>query len=299
MTHLLVYWRDYRRNRSASTGDDGVRCWHSSSGLMGNLAAGDRLWMVCSGQTIGREPRGHGHLVEVWTVTGVLANPGDAADYPRERYRHRVLARLDATAAIEEPIDVDAIVRPQQSPRDAMIGRLLQGPRRLSNAAAEQLLAAIGPSAPRIEYVQEQRAANPVELDRELPALGIRQPWAELILRGRKTIEVRSLETNIRGPIYLYTSSRLAEIPAAQRAMQLHGLDAESFTYARIIGSVEITGCRPCTRLDAERACVPNKLLAGKYAWELANPQRLPSPVKPRFLPYGVWFYPFRRRNGE
>ena len=42
--------------------------------------------------------------------------------------------------------------------------------------------------------------------DPNLIALGIRQPWAELILRGVKTIEVRSRDTDVRGPIYIYAT---------------------------------------------------------------------------------------------
>jgi len=133
--------------------------------------------------------------------------------------------------------------------------------------------------------------------DRELIALGIRQPWAELILRGIKTIEVRSLPTRVRGPIYLYTSQKLADIPAARDALQQHRLNSNSLQLGLIVGAVEIVECRPCTPADAEAACVPAELLRGQNAWRLVNPVRLEIPLKPRFLPYGVWFYPFRRRN--
>ena len=133
--------------------------------------------------------------------------------------------------------------------------------------------------------------------DRELIALGIRQPWAELILRGIKTIEVRSLPTRVRGPIYLYTSQKLAAIPAAQEALTLHGLNATGMELGLIVGTVEIVDCRRCRVGDAEAACVPAELLRGRNAWRLANPVRLEIPLTPRFLPYGVWFYPFRRRN--
>ncbi|QDU78436.1 hypothetical protein Pla110_01370 [Polystyrenella longa] len=37
----------------------------------------------------------------------------------------------------------------------------------------------------------------PADVDLERPALGIQYPWIELILRGIKTIEVRSWEQNI------------------------------------------------------------------------------------------------------
>jgi hypothetical protein len=133
----------------------------------------------------------------------------------------------------------------------------------------------------------------------DLIALGIRQPWAELILRGIKTIEVRTLGTQLRGPIYLYTGKRLADIAAAEAIMRRHALDREELTLSRLVGTVEIVDSRPCTPADAEAACVPAEVLRGKQAWCLANPVRLDEPLQPRFLPYGVWFYPFKRRNAE
>lgn len=135
--------------------------------------------------------------------------------------------------------------------------------------------------------------------DRERIALGIRQPWAELILRGIKTIEVRSLPTRVRGPIYLYTSRKIADIPAAQAAIEQHDLNRDAFDCGLIVGSVNIIDSRPCVPADERAACVPAKLLDGRQAWILANPVRLETPLRPRFLPYGVWFYPFRRRNAE
>ena len=42
--------------------------------------------------------------------------------------------------------------------------------------------------------------------NKQLRALSIRQPYAEQILRGTKTIEYRSVKTNIRERIYIYAS---------------------------------------------------------------------------------------------
>jgi len=53
----------------------------------------------------------------------------------------------------------------------------------------------------------------PINADRI--ALGIQQPWVELILRGVKTLEIRSQPTRQRGTIYLYASKRPSALPAA------------------------------------------------------------------------------------
>ena len=134
--------------------------------------------------------------------------------------------------------------------------------------------------------------------NKELIALGVRQPWAELILRGIKTIEVRTVPTSIRGPIYLYTSKVIASTPAARLAADLHELDVDALPRGVLVGTVEIVGCEPCQPADAELACLTPATVAGKLGWKLAKPQRLETPLKVRFLPYGVWFYPFHRKGG-
>lgn len=134
-------------------------------------------------------------------------------------------------------------------------------------------------------------------LDQERIALGIKQPWAELILRGVKTLEIRNQPTRIRGPIYLYTSQKLAREDFALAAVEKYGLSPEELPLGLIVGSVQLTACRPVSSDDAEAACVPSQLLTNKHAWILTQPERLETPLPVRFLPYGVWFYPYQRRN--
>ncbi len=133
--------------------------------------------------------------------------------------------------------------------------------------------------------------------NRELIGLGIRQPWAELILRGIKTIEVRSQPTNVRGPIYLYVGKKLADIAAADEMVERHALDVDALPMGIIVGTVDIVDCRACKAADESSSCVPPSVMKNKFGWQLANPIRLDEPLKPRFLPYGVWFYPFHRRK--
>jgi hypothetical protein len=137
----------------------------------------------------------------------------------------------------------------------------------------------------------------PGEGDRERIALGVQQPWAELILRGVKTVEVRSQDPRIRGPIFLYASKRTSALPAAAEAAARHGIDVESLPRGVLVGTVEIVGSELAGPEDATAACLPAELLAGKIGWRLASPRRLEEPLAPRFLPYGVWFYPFKRKR--
>ncbi|MGE3314465.1 MAG: ASCH domain-containing protein [Planctomycetaceae bacterium] len=136
-------------------------------------------------------------------------------------------------------------------------------------------------------------------IDPDLIALGIRQPWAELILQGIKTIEVRSLETAKRGTILIYASKKLSSQPSALEAAERHRLDLDALPKGVLVGTVEIRDCSRCTADDSQGASLPVEAIAGKFAWRLGNSQRFPKTVPVRFLPYGVWFYPFKRRNRE
>ncbi len=131
--------------------------------------------------------------------------------------------------------------------------------------------------------------------DKSLPALGIRQPWAELIMRGIKTIELRSSQTHIRGPIYVYASKKIAKTPHADAASEQAGIIVEELPTGVLIGTVEIVDSFPASAKHSVASGVPATLLKGKYGWKLANPRRMKTMLTPDYLPYGVWFYPYVR----
>lgn len=97
-------------------------------------------------------------------------------------------------------------------------------------------------------------------------ALSIRQPHAEAILRGCKTIEYRSRSTKIRGRVLIYVPLTIDH--------DIYGMGVEGLPVGMIVGSVEI--------IAAE---------AGR--WMLANPIRLKAPRKPTRHPQPVFFRPF------
>ena len=135
-----------------------------------------------------------------------------------------------------------------------------------------------------------------MEVEREMIALGVRQPWVELILRGEKTIEVRSQNTNVRGTIYLYASKKVSAHPAANKSAKRHDIVPDELPLGVLVGTVDIVDCIPCKPRDAKAACVSSGDVKGQYGWRLENACRFPEPVNVVFLPYGVWFYPFKRR---
>jgi hypothetical protein len=107
-----------------------------------------------------------------------------------------------------------------------------------------------------------------------MSALSVRQPYAEQIMRGEKTIEYRSLNTRKRGRVYIYAS----KTPGYAEDFADMGLSPDDLPTGVLIGTVEITDCIK---------------FPGDYEWHLANPQRLPEHMKPTKQPQPVWFRPF------
>ncbi len=102
----------------------------------------------------------------------------------------------------------------------------------------------------------------------------MRQPYLELILSGRKTIEYRTRATHVRERVYLYAS----RIPGPWSAFADAGLKWEELQTGLLLGSVEITGCEWGN---------------DSYEWQLARPQRLGKPLKPTQRPQPSFFFPF------
>jgi hypothetical protein len=116
-----------------------------------------------------------------------------------------------------------------------------------------------------------------------LKALSIRQPWVELILSGRKTEELRSMSTAVRGRVYLYASKqRYDEAFERELAEQYELADFDALPRGWIVGTVEIVDCR----WDAGESI---------WRWPLANPRRLRAPLLPLTKPQPRFFHPFGR----
>lgn len=110
-----------------------------------------------------------------------------------------------------------------------------------------------------------------------LRALSILQPWAELILRGDKTVEFRSQITKIRGSVYIYAALGKPDGDTV-------GIASDELPKGVLVGTVEIVGCDP---------------VDDGYEWQLASPTRLVTPIKPENQPQPVWFNPFDQVNAD
>ena len=109
-------------------------------------------------------------------------------------------------------------------------------------------------------------------------ALTIRQPWASLILAGKKTIETRSANTKRRGRVLLHAGAAMGR--AEREAAIREGLDPDALPRGAIIGSIEIASAAPVGELDvsdAERR--RGDYRPGRWGWRLADVRPLARPV--------------------
>jgi len=114
-----------------------------------------------------------------------------------------------------------------------------------------------------------------------MKAISIRQPWAELILQGRKSIELRTWETKIRGRIAIHAGKKVK-----QAACEQYGLDPAILPRGALVGYVDIAEVIQFDEQTWEELRNEH-LAAGGFpgdlvGWRLANPERLPEPVPMR-----------------
>lgn len=123
----------------------------------------------------------------------------------------------------------------------------------------------------------------------KIKALSFRQPWAELVLQGVKTLDLRTWSTRHRGPLAVYASQTVEK-----DRCQEHGIDLDRLTTGAVIGVVDLVGV---VELDgASYAARASEHLSGRrfqapmFGWELANPRPLaePQPARGRLLLFEV-----------
>ena len=127
-------------------------------------------------------------------------------------------------------------------------------------------------------------------------ALSIRQPYAELILRGIKTVELRSMRTRILGErFYIYASKAKAKPPIWSNDLRAVSPPTWMIELAEQMGMIS----------PGELARLPTGVIVGSavservsrvgdtYRWHLTDVRRAKTFRKPKGHPQPVWFNPF------
>lgn len=107
-------------------------------------------------------------------------------------------------------------------------------------------------------------------------ALSIRQPWAELILRGKKTIEIRTWDDTYRGDLYLHTG-RQAD------GYKIFDFGMPNVFRGGFVGVIELAAIIPFTtenwRLWQNKHLSTGLYTPGLFAWIIRNPRRFVNPI--------------------
>src|SRR5262245_36052585 len=110
--------------------------------------------------------------------------------------------------------------------------------------------------------------------------LSIRQPWIELILRGEKTLEVRSRRTHYRGDLLLHAARKVeAELCRAR------GIEPDLVVRGALVGSCKLNDCFEFDSVTWETLrpwhLNPGPLEGPRFAWVITDPVRIdPIPYK-------------------
>ena len=91
-------------------------------------------------------------------------------------------------------------------------------------------------------------------------AISLKQPWANLVASGIKTIETRKWSTKYRGDLVI-CSSQNPKIEPCGKALCI----------------VELYNVRPMKREDERKACI--KVYPKAYAWFLRNLRLIDPPI--------------------
>ena len=119
-----------------------------------------------------------------------------------------------------------------------------------------------------------------------MKALSLKQPYAELILQGKKKIELRKWNTKFRGEFLIHAS----KIPDKE-AMQIFGF--KELPIGAIVGKANLINVKKYQNEQEHQKDKEVHLASnywGNYGFILENPQRI-NPIIPAKGKLGFWEY--------
>ena len=123
----------------------------------------------------------------------------------------------------------------------------------------------------------------------KIKALSFRQPWAELVIDGIKTMDLRTWNTHYRGPLAIYASQTIEK-----EACYEHNIDPDQLTTGAVIGIVDLLNLSILDERTYKEQSIAHlnsrRFRESLYGWELVNPRRLenPKPVRGRLNLFDV-----------
>ena len=93
-----------------------------------------------------------------------------------------------------------------------------------------------------------------------MKAISLKQPWANLVASGKKTIETRKWSTKYRGDLVICSSQKPKIEP-----------------YGKALCIVELYDVKPMAKKDEKKACI--KVHLGAHSWFLRNLRPIVPPI--------------------
>ena len=119
-----------------------------------------------------------------------------------------------------------------------------------------------------------------------MKVLSLKQPFAELVVSGRKTIELRKWNTHFRGEFLVHASKSPDNL-----AMKKFGFEKSELPLGFIVGKAELVDVKHY-KTDEEHKKDRDKHLAdsvcGEYGFVLKNAKRFEKPI-PCLGKLGFW----------
>ena len=111
-----------------------------------------------------------------------------------------------------------------------------------------------------------------------MKCLSVCQPFAELIVQGKKTIELRKWNTKFRGEFLVHAPQKIRLDECKRLKIQ------SEMTVGAIIGKVELIGVREYEntaqiKIDSKKHLASNDESGNKYGFILQNPKQLRIPI--------------------
>ncbi len=128
-----------------------------------------------------------------------------------------------------------------------------------------------------------------------MKALTLTQPWAQLVIDGRKVFETRSWRTNYTGPLAIHAAKGWTA-DDRQFARDL-GYAPAALPRGAVLGTVTLIRCQGTEDLVAYLETKGDRGLFelmvgdysdGRYAWRLAHVAAFPEPIPARGS-LGLW----------
>ena len=107
-----------------------------------------------------------------------------------------------------------------------------------------------------------------------MKALSIKQPWAELILQGKKKIELRKWNTNFRGEFLIHSSGNIDE--EKMEEYNFKDLSRQAIIGKVILEDVKIYNNEEEFLKDSDKH-LASTMQWGKFGFILKNPRRIES----------------------